>query len=457
MQQDLSGAGARRQTLARGPAVASGPWLAGLGVGVVALTAATPTLHWRLGGWVLIAAFAATGAAAYAAQRLSEHADQRSALLVILAAAETMRLVLLFAEPYLSSDIYRYIWDGRVQAAGINPYRHVPNASELAVLRDAQIWPNINRAGYAVTIYPPAAQALFLAVTRFGESVTVMKLGLLLFETAAVLTIIALLRRQSAPATRVAVYAWHPLPLWEIACNGHGDAAMVALLLAGVLAYLGGRTLLAGLLVTLGGLVKPLALLALPVFWRPWGWRLPLVALATAVAAYLPYLSVGWGVLGFLPGSIEEQGLVSGSGYKPLWLLQQLTGPLPGAGVAYVVLAALMLGGLAFAAAFRSDRSEAATIRALGWLLIAFLVLSSPAYPWYFLVLVPFLALSPTATAWVLTLGGVLFYDLTGNAVLPSYQARITLFTLATLAALAYDLWHARTQPSPRRETGHER
>src|SRR5262245_9963667 len=137
MQQDLSGAGARRQTLARGPAVASGPWLAGLGVGVVALTAATPTLHWRLGGWVLIAAFAATGAAAYAARRLSEHADQRSALLIVLAAAAAMRLVLLFAEPYLSSDIYRYIWDGRVQAAGINPYRYVPNASELAVLRDA--------------------------------------------------------------------------------------------------------------------------------------------------------------------------------------------------------------------------------------------------------------------------------------------------------------------------------
>src|SRR5262245_4065002 len=301
MQRDLSGAGtggsgARQRTPTRDPAVASGAWLAALGAAAVALTAATPALHWRLGGWVLIATFAATGAAAYTARRLGEHADQRSALLLILAAAAGMRLVLLFAEPYLSSDIYRYIWDGRVQAAGINPYRYVPKASELAALRDAQIWPNINRADYAVTIYPPAAQALFLTVTRLGESVAAMKLGLLLFEAAAVLTMIALLRRQGAPATRVAVYAWHPLPLWEIAGNGHVDAAMVALLLAGVLAYLGGRTLLAGLLVTLGGLVKPLALLALPVFWRPWGWRLPLVALATAVAAYLPYLSVGWGV-----------------------------------------------------------------------------------------------------------------------------------------------------------------
>ena len=53
-----------------------------------------------------------------------------------------MRLALLFVEPYLSTDIYRYIWDGRVQAAGINPYRFVPNAPELAQLRDAAIFPS---------------------------------------------------------------------------------------------------------------------------------------------------------------------------------------------------------------------------------------------------------------------------------------------------------------------------
>ena len=66
-----------------------------------------------------------------------------------------MRLGLLFAEPYLSTDIYRYIWDGRVQAAGINPYRYMPIAPELSHLRDAAIFPNINRPDYAVTIYPP--------------------------------------------------------------------------------------------------------------------------------------------------------------------------------------------------------------------------------------------------------------------------------------------------------------
>jgi alpha-1,6-mannosyltransferase len=408
------------------------------------LTIATPSLHRGYGGWALIATFALGGLGAYAASRLADRTDQRSALIIILAGAVAMRLALLLVEPYLSSDIYRYIWDGRVQAAGINPYRHVPMAPELAQLRDTAIFQNINRADYAVTIYPPVAQAIFLALTRLGESVLVMKLGLLVCEAATVAAILALLARQGAPPTRVAAYAWHPLPVWEIAGNGHVDAAMIALLMASLLLFVRGRTLFAGVAATLGALVKPMALLALPVFWRPWHWRLPLAVVLTVVLAYLPYMSVGSGVLGFLPGYLHEEGFGSGSGFKLLWLAEQVAGPLPHGGTIYIGLATLTLIGLALAVGFRSDRSEEASIRSLGWLLIAFLVLSSPHYPWYFLVLVPFLVLAPSATGWALTLGGVLFYDVLSNDILPSYELRIAVFTLATLVALAHDLLSER-------------
>jgi hypothetical protein len=425
---------------------AANVWLAVMAIALTGLTVATPSLHLRYSGWALIATFALGGLGAYAASRLGDRSDQRSALIIILAGAVAMRLALLFVEPYLSSDIYRYIWDGRVQAAGINPYRFVPKAPEVAQLRDAAIFPLINRASYAPTIYPPAAQALFLGLTRLGESVLVMKLGLLAFEAATVAAIIALLQRQGAPPTRVAAYAWHPLPVWEIAGNGHADAAMIALLLVGLLLFVRGRTVLAGVAATLGALIKPTALLALPVFWRPWDWRLPLAVALTIVLAYLPYLSVGAGVLGFLPAYLQEEGFASGSGsgFKLLWLVEQVTGPLPYGGTLYIGLAAFTLIGLALAVGFRSDRSEEASMRSLAWLLIAFLVLSSPHYPWYFLVLVPFLALAPSVTAWVLTLGGVLFYDALNNDVLPSYETRITVFTLATLAALTHDLWSGR-------------
>ncbi|NJO23576.1 MAG: DUF2029 domain-containing protein, partial [Sphingomonadales bacterium] len=148
-----------------------------------------------------------------------------------------------------------------------------------------------------------------------------------------------------------------PCHVWEIAGNGHVDAAMVAFVLVGLLVYLRGRTLAAGVLITLGALIKPFALLALPVLWRPWNWRLPMCVAATVALVYLPYLSVGSGVFSFVPGYLEEEGLVSGSGFKLLWLVQLATGPLRFGTVAYVAAAALALGVLALAVGFRSDRS----------------------------------------------------------------------------------------------------
>jgi hypothetical protein len=245
----------------------------------------------------------------------------------------------------------------------------------------------------------------------------------------------------------VAVYAWHPLPIWEIAGSGHIDIAMCLLLMAGLLVFLGGRTLLAGALVTLGALVKPTALLALPVLWRPWNWRLPLVVALTALVVYLPYLSVGSGVLGYLGGYVYEEGLASGSGFNALWLLETVAGPVPGAARAYIAAAAVSMIALALAIGFRSDRSTEAALSGLSWLLVVFLVLASPHYPWYFLVLVPLLAIRPSATAWVLTLGAPLLYDSVEGTGWPGYDARIALFTLATVAALAFDAQGLRRQP----------
>src|SRR5262249_306879 len=245
---------------------------------------------------------------------------EHTALLIIVLGAVAMRAAMLLTEPYLSSDVYRYIWDGRVEAAGINPYRYIPHAPELSHLRDGVIFPRINRGDYAPTIYPPVAQLFFLGLTRVGESVLIMRLGLIAAEAVIIACLLALLRRRGAPATRIALYAWHPLPIWEIAGNAHVDAVMIALLLLGLVLAADGRILSAGVMVTLGALVKPVALIALPVLWKPWNWRLPLLAAATVLIAYAPYASVGWGVLGFFFEYLREEGFTTGSGYKLLWL-----------------------------------------------------------------------------------------------------------------------------------------
>src|ERR1041385_8962260 len=97
--------------------------------------------------------------------------NARSTLIIVLVLAGIFRLSILFAPPYLSDDIYRYVWDGRVQAAGINPYHYIPAAPELAHLRDDAIYPRINRREWAHTIYPPVAQVVFFLTTRISESV----------------------------------------------------------------------------------------------------------------------------------------------------------------------------------------------------------------------------------------------------------------------------------------------
>ncbi len=127
----------------------------------------------------------------------------RADVWMILGLAVAMRAALLPAPPFLSSDIYRYVWDGQVQAAGINPYRYIPADPALEPLRDPAIYPLINRKDYAHTIYPPAAQAVFAAVGQVSRSVTGMKLAMLGFEALGVL-------RCSHPTQRRPAAGAHP-------------------------------------------------------------------------------------------------------------------------------------------------------------------------------------------------------------------------------------------------------
>lgn len=420
--------------------------LLAIGLGLVALTALGPLLHQRLGGIALLAVVLACGAAASRAGHIAVDGNARMALWIILAGAAGMRLALLFTEPALSTDVWRYIWDGRVQAAGVNPYRYIPRAPELEALRDAVVFPKINRADYAVTIYPPVAQMIFFAITRLGESLLAMKLGLLAFEALAMVSIIAILRQLGVSDARVAAYAWHPLPVWEIAGNAHVDAAMVGLMLLGLALFVRGGKLISAIVIAAAALVKPTALLTLPALWRPWNWKLPLVVALTIGMLYAPYLAVGWGVLGFLPDYVREEGLDSGSRFWLLAMVERLTGRLAGGGRIYLLLAGVMLSALALRAGLRADRGPRSTLVAVAGLIACFLILLSPAYPWYFVALVPFCALTNTLTPWVLTLGAFLLYDVIPGDRLPVFMTRSTILYILTLTAVACDLRSARAR-----------
>lgn len=317
----------------------------------------------------------------------------RATLVVIVVFAALFRLSVLFAPPALSDDIYRYIWDGRVQAARINPYRYVPADEALKFLRDDIIYPNINRRDFAPTIYPPLAQLSFYMATRVSESVVWMKTLMIMCEAAGLYALALLLASFQLPRERVLLAAWHPLMVWEIAGSGHLDALVVAFVALALLAHRTGRESLTGALLACGVLVKLFPLVLFPAFYRRRSWRMPLAFCAALVLGYLPYLSVGARrVLGYLPGYAQEEGLQSGARFFLLQLARGLFGEARVPRAAYIVFASLVLGALAAWCLLRARESNGRDyVRRAALLATAFTVLLSPHYSWYFVWLVPFL------------------------------------------------------------------
>src|SRR5712691_2179364 len=192
----------------------------------------------------------------------------RSTLIIVLVLAGIFRLSIVFAPPYLSDDIYRYVWDGRVQAAGINPYRYIPADEHLQSLRDEVIYPKINRRDYARTIYPPVAEAVYFLTTRVSESVTWMKVTMVAFEGLAVWAIAQLLGSFGLSRQRILIYAWHPLVVWEFAGSGHFDAIAISFVALALLVHRKNAEVATGVALACAALVKFFPLVLSPTLYK---------------------------------------------------------------------------------------------------------------------------------------------------------------------------------------------
>jgi alpha-1,6-mannosyltransferase len=384
--------------------------LVGIGVVIVGLTLSTPTAFEALGDNAFMALTIPAGLLTIAATGVAERAPQKHALWLIFGLAILLRAYVLAFDSLLSSDIYRYVWDGKVQAAGINPYRYFPANQALAFLRDDTIFPHINRA--FDTIYPPVAQFSFLLVTRIGESVTVMRLALVGCEAVTVVVIILLLQRLNRPVTRVVAYLWHPLPLWEIANSGHVDALMVALMMLGLWIALTGYALRGAAVIAFSLLVKPYVAPVPAGIWRPWDVKMPIVVIAAVALCYVPYLSVGTAVLGFLAkGYLTEEGISAGNDLWLLSLWRLVFGEHHGDVAVYITTAALIPLFKGLSVARSSDRTISSRLDNINTLLLLMLLLLSPNYPWYFLVVTPFVALCASPAAWVVSILALLLSE----------------------------------------------
>jgi hypothetical protein len=354
-----------------------------------------------------LALYACAWSAAWGASR------SRGGTLPIVLGAALFRALLLAAPPTLSDDIHRYVWEGRIQAAGHNPYVRSPADPELAPLRDAG-WPRINNP-LATAIYPPLAEIEFNVLARLG-GVRAFKTCASAADLSLVLVLAWALRRRREPPERLALYAWNPLAVVEVAGSGHLEPLAVLPLVLALLAARAHRTLgwcaLAASIATkyAAVLVAPQTARAAPP--RPASVVAALVLLGVVT---LPYVDAGarlFDSLGLYAAKWRYNDLL-------FRVLYAATGSLASAKAA---AAAAVLGVIAVCVRRRLQLERAALVVFL-WALL----LSPTVHPWYLLWPAALLPLVPSAPlfAW------------TGSAVL----GYAFLYPVASLGPAAMESW----------------
>lgn len=188
-----------------------------------------------------------------------------------------LRFLLIFSLPNLSDDIYRFIWDGRLLVAGLNPFDYLPShyiENDIQVKGlDTDLFNKLNSPNY-FTIYPPVNQAIFalaawLSPSSIWGSSIVMKSFLFLCEVGSIFLIIRLLKHFHLPASNALLYALNPLIILEVMGNIHFEGAMVFFMLLVIwLLFIKRNWLASGVAFAFSVASKLLPLMFLPLLLR---------------------------------------------------------------------------------------------------------------------------------------------------------------------------------------------
>jgi hypothetical protein len=307
-----------------------------------------------------------------------QHPIRQHVILVgfVLLVGIVSRLLLLGTTPTLSNDIYRYRWDGRVQQAGIDPYRHPPNAPELAFLRDEQ-HAHINFP-HLRTVYPPLTQWAFRLGASLDDTLMAQKLVFVAAELFLIVALLFILWRRRQALLWVVAYAWHPLVILEIAGSGHNDTLGLAMLWLGLAAWEARWRLTAGVAWAAAFLSKFTSLVLVPWWWLRRAPRrglivlvllslLPLVSRPTMISAL--FESLGHVATRFEANASLYLGLV--------WVTRN------------VVVARLLAFGLGIGFLAWWARRQADPIRYCLGVFAASSLLSPVLHPWYLVWLIP--------------------------------------------------------------------
>ncbi|MBR9922541.1 MAG: hypothetical protein GYB31_17020 [Bacteroidetes bacterium] len=310
--------------------------------------------------------------------------------------AGALRILLLFAMPGLSDDLYRFIWDGRLLTQGINPFSHLPAwyleaGNEVSGLTP-NLYASLNSPEY-YTIYPPVAQAVFglacwVSPKSLYGAMLVMKLFLVLCELFSLYLLPRILTLLKMPAERSLIYALNPLIIIEISGNLHFEGAMICFFLAGLYLILAGRERIGGLAMGLSIASKLLTLIFMPFFIRRIGWNkvIPLFIFCGGICLllFLPLFSESF--FGNFGESLDlyfrKFEFNASVYYLSRWVGYQLSGFNLIAYIGPGLALTSGLGILAFAF-FHPGNSWKATLKYMLYGICLYLALTTTVHPWY--------------------------------------------------------------------------
>lgn len=272
-------------------------------------------------------------------------------------------------------DIRRYVWDGRMQRLGYNPYVVIPADPAFAALHTDQTRamnnPNLP------TIYPPGAELFFRAVTAIHESTLALRIAFAICDLAIVLVLFDILRSTRQGVHWVLAYAWHPLLATAVVGSGHVDIVGVLLLLISFAALLRRWRTVAAAAFALAVAVKFLPIVLVPLYWRRVRVRDAMAGAFLLAVLYVPFLYHGRIPTGSLGAYIQSFGF-----NDPVFAaLRKIVAPKAVAAFAVFI-------GLVVAIRFR--RKSRLSADAFAWPMAASLLCAPAVFPWYLLWLIPF-------------------------------------------------------------------
>jgi hypothetical protein len=306
----------------------------------------------------------------------------RRVVVVGLVLAAAWHIEFLRVPSGADDDIHRYVWDGRVQRFGYNPYVVVPSDPAVKGLHTPETR-NLNNPDVP-SPYPAGAQLFFRAVTAIHESTFALKVAFVVCEFAIVFVLLDVLRCTRQGTHLVLAFAWNPLLAIEVAGSGHIDIVGVLLLLLSVAALARRWRAVAALAFGLAVAVKLLPIVLLPLYWKQVRIRDAALAAVVVGLLYVPFLNHGRIPIGSLGTYVQSFRF-----NDPVFaMLEQVAAPQLVAGLAVLV-------GFLVAIWLRSQ-APAWSPDAFAWPMAASLLCAPVVYPWYLLWLLPFVRSAST-------------------------------------------------------------